>query len=66
MIPQCSSKILPPGKGFFEETEPFELHVMHKKLEDQGVEKEAIKQVNTCDTFFNNAPTMTNSILIEH
>jgi hypothetical protein len=36
---------LPAGKGFLEETEPFELHVMHKKLEDQGVEKEAIKQV---------------------
>ena len=43
---KCSSKILPPGKGAYEETDPFELHVMHKKLEEEGVEKEKIKQVN--------------------
>jgi len=42
---KCSSKILAPGKGVYEETDLTELHVMHKKLEDQGVEKESIKQV---------------------
>jgi hypothetical protein len=42
---QCSSKILAAGKGNYEETEPTELHVMHKKLESQGVEKEFVKQV---------------------
>jgi hypothetical protein len=36
---------LAPGKGVYEETDLAELHVMHKKLEDQGVEKESIKQV---------------------
>ena len=43
---KCSSKILAPGKGHYEETDPTELHVMHKKLEAEGVEKESIKQVN--------------------
>ena len=35
-----------PGKGHYEETDPTELHVMHKKLEAEGVEKESIKQVD--------------------
>ncbi len=47
---QCSSKILPPGKGAYQDSEPFDLHVMHKKLEEEGVEKEKIKQV-CCLTF---------------
>jgi hypothetical protein len=41
---------LPPGKGAYQDSEPFDLHVMHKKLEEEGVEKEKIKQV-CCLTF---------------
>lgn len=49
---KCSSKILTPGKGFYEELEPFELHVMHKKLEEAGLEKEMIKQFYRVDDMF--------------
>ncbi len=49
---RCGSKILPPKVGVYFEDIDFDLYVMHKKQEEQGLVKETTNQFYVVDNMF--------------